>query len=67
MKRQNGMDELIKTNNGQLFWSVEYTDKEGELNIKHIIATPAEMSQMMDKFVENGISAKAYMINPTTE
>ena len=64
MKLQDGMEELTKTSKEQIFWSVEYMDEDGELNIKHIVATPIEVSKMIDKFIENGISATAYMINP---
>lgn len=64
MKQQDGTEELIKTDEAQLFWSVEYTDDEGDLNIKHVVATPIEMSGMIEEFIKRGISAKAYMINP---
>jgi hypothetical protein len=67
MKLQDGMEELTKTSKEQIFWSVEYTDEDGDLNIKHAVATPIEMAELMDEFIKRGLSAKAYMINPQTK
>jgi hypothetical protein len=58
------MNQIKKTGQKPLvcFWSLEYIDDEGETVIKHMVATPSQMKNMIDKFANQGVSAKAYQI-----
>jgi hypothetical protein len=39
------------------FYSIEYVDKEGELNIKHGFMTPQESMELLEKFRLYGVTA----------
>lgn len=45
------------------FYSVEFTDEEGELNIKHVFMTETEKLELLEKFRSNGISAAIYQLS----
>jgi hypothetical protein len=43
--------------NMKLFYSIEYTDDEGDQNIKHAFMTGDEVDELMDKFIKSGVKA----------
>lgn len=45
------------------FYSVEFADEEGELNIKHVFMTEAEKSELLEKFRSHGVSAAIYQLS----
>ena len=45
------------------FWSIEYTDMDGDLITTNGVATKAEMDTIMGKFAEFGIRAVAHQIS----
>jgi hypothetical protein len=41
----------------KFFYSVEYVDEEGELNIKHIFMTREESLELLEEFRLHGVTA----------
>ena len=56
------MTEITKPK--PLFWSIEYTDQDGQKVIKHVIGTPSEIKTIIDKFIDLGVEPTAYQISP---
>ena len=46
------------------FWSIEWTDGEGDLCVRHATMTDAEAMALMDQLVSNGMSATLHDLTP---
>ena len=51
------------TKDEKWFYSIEFTDLEGEINIKHRFMTKTEASQLLEEFRCRGIRATLYQIS----
>lgn len=49
------------------FYSIEYTDHEGDLIIKHALLEPEEASEVLRKMIENGIQGCVCDLSPQTD
>lgn len=45
-------------------WSVEYTDEEGDLVIKHVVATEEEMKSLAKELANDGHVLKFHDLSP---
>ncbi len=48
---------FMTSSNEKYFYSIEYTDEDGELNIKHIFMTPIESLKLLEEFRLHGVTA----------